>query len=486
MLGEQLSSANPVLAGADRVLVVESRAALSRRPYHRQKLHHQLVAMRAFSRRTAAGGALVDHRAAPDMRTGLAAHVREHRPDVVRLLAPTGHEAARSLGALPAVELVPGTLFLTDHAEFSAWLDGRSRMVMEDFYRRQRVRLDVLMDGDRPIGGRWNLDAENREPPPRDRRPPAPRLPEEDDLDAEVRRDLDAMGLATFGLDGPRRWPATPEESEAMLEDFVTRRLPDFGRYQDAMLAGERTMWHACISAALNVGVLDPLTCVRRAERAFAEGDAPLAAVEGFVRQIIGWREYVHGLWHALDWEGVNALGADASLPAPFTGAARTRMACLSDALDGVARTAYAHHIERLMLFGNLMLLLGVRPDAALEWFRSVFVDAFDWVMAPNVLGMALHADGGRMMTKPYAAGGRYVQRMSDHCGGCEYRPTERTGARACPFTVLYWDFIARHRERFRRDPRMSRAVAGLDRLDPVEVGDLRARAARLRAHFDA
>jgi deoxyribodipyrimidine photolyase-related protein len=374
---------------------------------------------------------------------------------------------------------------LTGEAEFAEWADGRPRLVMEDFYRWQRRRLGVLMDGDGPLGGRWNLDADNREPPP-GHRPPRPYRPREGPLDDEVRRDLDRMRLATFGRDGPRRFAATAAEAGRALDAFVERALPEFGAYQDAMLGGERTMWHSLLSAPLNLGVLDPRRCVRRAEAALSSGDAPLNSVEGFVRQVIGWREFAWGASRQLAWAGVDALGADRPLPALLWGEGTTRMACLGDALAGLQETAYAHHIERLMLFGNLMLLLGVRPAEGLEWFRSAFVDAYDWVMAPNVLGMALHADGGRITSKPYAAGGRYVQRMSDHCGRCAYRPTDRVGERACPFTVLYWDFVARHAQRLRANPRTSRAVAGLERLDPGEVADLRDRAAALREDFDA
>lgn len=484
VLGEQLSLRNPALEGADRVLLIESHAALARRRYHRQKLHHLLVAMRSFADELRERGVAVDHRRAPTMAAGLAAHRRAYRPDTVRLLEPTGLEAAGALGALPGVEIAAGGLFLTPPEAFAAWAGDRRRLVMEDFYRWQRVRLDVLMDGDGPVGGRWNLDAENRSGPPADVAPPRPYRPREGRHDEEVRRDLDAARLPSFGRDGPRLWAATADEAGRALERFTEDRLERFGTYQDAMLGGERTLWHAGLSAPLNVGVLDPMRCVRRAERALAEGAAPLNSVEGFVRQVIGWREYVWGMYRLSDWSGLNALGADRPLPVVFWGEGETRMACLGDALDGVAETAYGHHIERLMLFGNLMLLLGVEPGEGLEWFRSVFVDAFDWVMAPNVLGMALHADGGRMMTKPYAAGGRYVDRMSDHCGRCAYRPTERTGPRACPFTVLYWDFTARHRERLARNPRTSRAAAGLGRLRDLDA--VRARAAQLRERFDA
>ncbi len=226
---------------------------------------------------------------------------------------------------------------------------------------------------------------------------------------------------------------------------------------------------------------------MRAAERAYRSGDAPIASVEGFVRQVIGWPEYVWGVYwlRAREWAGMNALEADTDLPELFWGA-ETEMRCLSDAIGGLEETAYAHHIERLMLFGNLILLLGVRPDQAFDWFHQAYVDGYEWVMAPNTLGMATYADGGRMMTKPYAASGRYVDRMSDHCKGCRYDPTQRTGEDACPFTTLYWDFVARNRERLAGNRRMNMPLRNLTRIEATELEQIRSRGRELREHFDA
>ena len=343
------------------------------------------------------------------------------------------------------------------------------------------------MDGDEPAGGRWNLDAENRRPPPRDRRPPRPYRPRESEIDAEVRAMLDAHAPPAFGRDAPRRWPATRAEARRSLARFVEDRLPEFGPWQDAMLHGERWMWHGHLSSSLNLGLLSPAECVEAAEEAYRRGDVPLASAEGFVRQVIGWREYVWGMYwlHRERWPGANALEAHTPLPQALWGGP-TRMRCLADVVEGLAETAYAHHVERLMLLGNLMLLLGVRPDEATEWFRLTHVDGYDWVMAPNVLGMATWADGGAMMTKPYAASGRYVQRMSDHCAGCSYDPGARTGDRACPFTTLYWDFLDRHEGRLRPNRRLGFAYTNLDRLPPAEREEIRRRARALRDDFTA
>jgi deoxyribodipyrimidine photolyase-related protein len=443
--------------------------------------------MRRFADDLRDRGIEVDCRRARSLATGLRSHVREHRPETVALLEPRRLGAGERLAALPRVEIVPGGLFLIAPDEFAAWAEGRRSLVMEGFYRSQRRRLELLMNGDEPLGGRWNFDAENREPPPRDARPPAPYRPREGRIDREVRRDLDSMSPPTSGEDGPRRFPASRDEALRALRAFVSKRLADFGRFQDAMLNGESWMWHSLLGSSLNLGLLGPLECARAAERAHREGDVPLAAAEGFIRQIVGWREYVWGLYRlrGREWERMNALGARTALPDAFwTG--ETEMRCLADVAAKVRDTGYAHHIERLMVAGNLMLLLGVRPAEAYEWFHHSFVDGYEWVMAPNVLGMATWADGGRMMTKPYAASGRYVNRMSDHCGTCRYDPGARTGDDACPLTTLYWDFLDRNRERLRDNRRMAMPYRNLDRIDRGELGDIRSRALGLRRSFAA
>ena len=487
VLGDQLSLENPVLEGADRVLVVQSRGALAAKRFHRQKLHLILVAMRRYADALGERGLEVDYVRADTLTAGLAEHRARHAPDSVRLLAPKAAAGRRRLGALEGVEIVERSLFLTDPGVFADWASGRRRLVMEDFYRWQRKRLDVLMDGEEPCGGRWNFDAENRQPPPKDRTPPQPYRPRETELDDEVRAELDALGLDTWGEDGPRLWPADHAQARRALSHFLEHGLSDFGPYQDAMIGGERTLWHALLSSSLNLGLLDPLDCVRAAEAAYRSGEAPLQSVEGFIRQIIGWREYIWGMyWHLGErWGTMNALDAHSPLPEVLeTG--ETDMACLRDAVGGVRATAYGHHIERLMLFGNLMLVAGVDPEAARDWFHRAFIDGYDWVMAPNVLGMATWADGGVMMTKPYAASGRYVSRMSDHCRGCRYDPGTRVGEDACPFTTLYWDFLDRNRERLAGLRRMQMVLRNLDRFDPAELDAVRVRARALREHFDA
>jgi deoxyribodipyrimidine photolyase-related protein len=487
VLGDQLTAdRNPALDGADRVLIVESQAKLASRTYHRQKLHFVLSAMRRFAASLTERGVEVHYVKADSFAAGLEQHRNRHRPERVLALEPSTR-ASRSLLPQLGVEPVRGTLFLTHPDEFREWAQGRRGLRMEDFYRGQRRRFDVLLEPDgEPAGGRWNLDADNRERPPKEpAAPPRPYRPREDSFDEEVRAELDrADADETWGEDGPRLFAGSAGEARRALERFVSHRLADFGRFQDAMLSEEPWMWHSMLSAPLNLGLLDPLDCVRAAERAWRDGQVPLNSAEGFIRQIIGWREYVWGMYwlRGERWQRSNALRARASLPsAVWSG--ETEMRCLERTLTSLSSSAYTHHIQRLMVLGNLFLLAGVDPREATDWFHATHIDGYEWVMEPNVIGMATFADGGEMMSKPYAAGGRYIDRMSDYCGGCRYRPDRRTGDDACPFTAMYWDFLDRNHDRLASNHRMKLQLRNVERIDPGEMAAIRstARAARRR-----
>jgi deoxyribodipyrimidine photolyase-related protein len=479
---------NPALQGAGRVLFVESWSGLRRVRTHRRRAHLVLSAMRRFAAELRERGdvEVVEVRGARDFAEGVRTGAGGR---ALVAAAPNSAGARRGLARL-GVRFVASNQFLTDPDDFAAWARGRGRLVMEDFYREQRRRFAVLLDADgRPEGGRWNFDRLNRRPPAEGLRAPDPWLPQEDATDAEVRADLDraeADGrVALFGEDGPRAAAATPAEAQAALRSFVADRLADFGPWQDAMVPGERVLFHSLLSAPLNLGLLAPLDAVRAAEDAYRRGDAPLASVEGFVRQVIGWREYVWGMYWLRrdDWASDNALGAELDLPEAFWGA-RTGWSCLDQVADSVRTGAYAHHIERLMVLGNIMLLAGVRPWQAVRWFQGAFHDGAEWVMAPNAAGMALFADGGTMMTKPYAGGGNYINRMSGFCPGCRYEPNRRTGERACPVTALYWDFVDRHADRLAANRRTRNAVGTLRRFDEAERAAIRERAAAARAEL--
>ena len=474
ILGEQLGADNPALEGTDRVLFVESTGAMGNRRYHRSRLHIVMSAMRHRAEELRVGGReVVEIRGVGSFAKALAG-----QGDLV-CMEPENRDWAERLESF-GVELVPSNSFLASPADFAEWAEGKKRVTMEHFYRGMRRTYGLLLDEDGgPEGGKWNLDAENRKPPAKGLSAPRPWLPVEDSIDEQVRADLDgliASGLNVWGPDRPREFAVTAAEADAVLEDFIANRLPEFGPWQDAMVEGERTLFHARLSVPLNLGLLDPLELVQRVEGEYRAGRVPLQSAEGFIRQVIGWREFVRCMYRFRfdSWSEDNGLGAKLPLPAVFWGEGETDWNCLQETINTVEETGYAHHIERLMVLGNAMLLLGVEPQEALDWFRASFVDAADWVMAPNVIGMGIHADGGVMMTKPYAAGGNYMSKMSQHCKGCRYDPKQRTGDDACPLTALYWDFLARNREKLKDNHRMALAFKNLERIDPIELAEVR------------
>lgn len=457
------------------LVMVESRAVFRRRRFHRAKAQLILSAMR---HRAAELGDRVRYIRADTYREGLREAGFEGRMTVCH---PTSRAALGMVTDDARMDVLPARGFLVPHAAFSAWADGREHLRQEDFYRWVRRDHDLLMDGDAPAGGRWNLDHDNREPPPRAAATlgvPAPWTAEEDGIDERVRHDLDAWerdgDVSFLGTDGPRIFPATRTEALAALRRFVDERLATFGRYEDAMLAGDPWMSHSLLSVPLNLGLLEPAECVESAERGWREGRVPLASAEGFVRQIAGWREYVWQLyWHfGEEYRHRNALRHRRAVPAWFAelDAEAVTARCLSTVLAQVRETGWVHHIPRLMVLGSRALQDGWNPAEVTDWFHRAFVDGYDWVMLPNVVGMSQYADGGRMTTKPYTSGGAYLHRMSDLCEGCAYRPDVRTGERACPYTAGYWAFLHRHRDRLSGNPRMSRAVAGLDRLADLDM----------------
>ncbi len=391
-------------------------------------------------------------------------------------------------GAGVALELREDRHFMCTGAEFAAHAKGRKQLRMEYFYREMRRRHRVLMDGDdgdQPAGGEWNYDAENRESfgVKGPGFVPAPTRFSPDAITREViefvqqRYATHPGQLAEFG------WPVTREQALQVLQVFVDERLASFGHWQDAMWEGQPWLYHSHVSVALNLKLLNPREVVAAAEAAWRAGRAPLAAVEGFIRQVLGWREYVRGIyWQKMPaYLELNALEARAELPAWFwTG--DVPMACLRDAVTQTLQLGYAHHIQRLMVTGLYLLLHGVDPKQVHGWYLSVYVDAVEWVELPNTLGMSQYADGGLMASKPYAATGKYIERMSNHCRGCRFKPAVRTGPTACPYTTLYWDFLMTHEARFASHPRMALQIKNVARLAEPERTAIRRRAAAVRA----
>ena len=462
----------PVFDDGGPMLIIEARSVFARAPMHRAKAHLYLSAMR--------------HRAR-ELGDRVEYHQVDAYDEVVRdrndleVIDPTSWSARRFVRTR-GIEVLPSRGFVSTEDEFAKWADSRGgkRLLLEDFYREMRERTGLLMHGDQPAGGKWNYDHDNRQPPPKGAARlglPDPWWPVEDDIDEQVRADLDRWQrdgvVKLVGADGPRRFAATAEEAERALEDFLESRLMDFGPFEDAILSGDWTMAHSLLSAPMNLGLLDPRHVVEEAAAAYERGDAPLTSVEGFVRQIAGWRDYMWNLYWYLGESyprDNNALNATTPLPDAFLELDPEKIDanCLSDTIDGVRRHGWAHHIQRLMVLGNWSLQQGYDPLALNDWFINMFVDGTPWVMPPNVIGMSQHADGGIVATKPYAAGGAYINRMSDYCGGCRFDPKVRLGENACPFTAGYWTFLDRNQGVLSGNRRMARPLASLRGLPDI------------------
>lgn len=460
------------------ILMVRSEGMIRSRSWHAQRLHLVLAAAAQHAHALRGLGFRVDEVTAPSLGAGIDQYRRDHPGVEVVATAPRSRPLLEVLTAR-RVPLAPDESFLTPRAVFADWSSTRLP-VMETFYRRQRARLGLLMEGDQPLGGRWNFDADNRQPPPKGAHPwPAPLHHASDDLDRQVWDGL--RRVATVGAPPDGTWATTRAGALRQVQHFLDTGLAGFGPYEDAVPADTWTAYHSLLSPYLNLGLLDPDEVIDAALARFEEGGVPLASVEAFVRQVAGWREFVNGAYWATgaDYAERNALGADQPLPSAFDDPQLTRMACVQATVGDVHRRAWVHHIPRLMILANLALIAGVVPQALLDWMRRMFVDAADWVMVPNVIGMGTHADGGVMMSKPYAAGGAYLSRMTRHCRDCPFDPRRRTGSDACPFTTLYWDFLHRSGDAFARNPRMSAQVASARRLPDLE--DVRARAREVR-----
>lgn len=489
VLGDQLNRSIASLAGRApgdcRILFVESTAKMDDKRWHVQRLHLVLSAMRHFAEELRDEGFDVDYRSARSLPAGLRAHVDEFDVDQVIAMEPMSADG-RVMLERQGVSLVANNQFTCHYDDFAEWADGRKSFKMEDFYRWQRRRLDLLMDGDKPSGGAWNFDKDNRERPPKDGRSwPAITRFEHDEIDRQILSEFETRENL-WGQPPNGHWPVTRDQALQRLDEFIEFGLEPFGPHEDAMLAEEWKLAHSVLSSSMNLGLLHPLEIAQRAAAKFEAGEAPINSVEGFVRQVIGWREYVWGvywLWMP-EYRGLNELGADQPVPPALTGEAHTEMACVSGVVEHIENNGYAHHIERLMVLGNLALTSGVDPQAMTEWMWASFVDGAEWVMLPNVLGMALHADGGMMATKPYASGGAYINKMSNYCSGCAFDPKKRTGEKACPYTTLYWDFLARNSDAFATNHRMGQQLAGMRRLSDLD--DVRERAVEVRRRLFA
>jgi deoxyribodipyrimidine photolyase-related protein len=468
--------------------MVEAQEEATYVRHHKKKIAFLFSAMRHFAKELRAAGWQIDYVSLDDpanqgsFAAQLAHSVAALKPDKVIATEPGEWRVQQALiGA--AVVLLPDDRFICSQQEFASWADGRKQLRMEYFYREMRRKTGLLMDGDQPEGGKWNFDAENRKPAEASLFMPSPKAFAPDAITQDVLALVAARFDNHFGDLMPFTFAVTRADAEAALAHFVAEALPNFGDYQDAMQTGEPFLYHSVIAQYLNCGLLDPLTVCREVEAAYRSGHVPLNAAEGFIRQIIGWREYVRGIyWQKMPgYERSNFFGHTRPLPA-FYWTAETDMTCIRAAVSQTREHAYAHHIQRLMVTGNFAMLAGIDPHELHEWYLAVYADAYEWVELPNTIGMSQFADGGLLASKPYAASGAYINRMSNYCGTCRYDVKKRTGPDACPFNALYWNFIARNRELIKGNPRMAQMVRTWDRFAADEQARIEASAAQTMA----
>jgi deoxyribodipyrimidine photolyase-related protein len=477
VLGDQLTPGLSALAAGDKardvVVMAEVREEASYVGHHKKKIAFVFAAMRKFARSLAEDGwrvAYGRYDRAGTARSICGELLRRHEEfgaDGVIATECGEWRLRQALEDCPLrLKVLPDDRFIATRSDFQVWAEGRKSLRMEYFYRQMRRKTGLLMNGDDPEGGRWNFDAENRKPAKSDLFMPAPMRHAPDELTKEVLDLVDEHFPENFGALRPFWFATDPTAAQRAASTFFREALPGFGDYQDAMLTGERFLYHSVLSVYLNAGLLDPLDLCRRAEAEYRAGHAPLNAVEGYIRQNLGWREFVRGIYdmEGRDYTSRNHLGAGRDLPG-FYWDAETDMTCLREAVDQTLEEAYAHHIQRLMVTGNFALLAGVDPAQIHQWYLEVYADAYEWVEAPNTIGMSQFADGGLLGSKPYASSGNYIDRMSDYCGQCSYDVKKRSEDDACPFNALYWDFLDRNREKLEANPRVAQMYRAWERM---------------------
>ena len=468
-----LKTANPA---TDVVVLVESHRMASGRPWHPERLFFLISSARHFAAELASSGFTVRYLKALTTVDGLTQARTEFGNLPIFCAQPSSFKQTQLLADF-GVHFVENDFFLTSRRHFAMWAEAQKSFVMENFYRAQRVRLNILMDGKHPVGGQWNFDADNRLPPPKNYTWPKYLEHARDQIDTEVAAEL--------GMQPTGTWATTRLGALNQLSNFVEHHLDGFGPYEDAVAADNWALHHSLLSPYLNNGLLSPEEVLDAVVAKYHQGKTRIESVEAFVRQVIGWREYINGMYWYLgeDYRNRNHLNANRKLLPVFADSNATKMHCVQQVVAGVEARAWVHHIPRLMILSNLALITGTNPQQFLDWMREQFIDAAEWVMVPNIIGMGVHADGGQLMTKPYAAGGAYISRMTEYCKGCQYDPKKRTGDDACPFTTLYWDFLDRHRDEFVKNHRMSQQVHGLKRL--TDLDQVRARATEVLAGLE-
>jgi len=468
VLADQCTDRIAALKAADResdiAVMAEVADEASYVPHHPKKIAFLFSVMRHFAARLREDGWRVEYTTLDDPGNSgsipgeLLRYADRHGATGVLATEPGEFRLIEALGDCPLdVEMLEDDRFLATHSEFEDWAKGRKQLRMEYFYREMRKKTGLLMDGDGPEGGKWNYDAENRKPAPDEVTHSGPMAFTPDEITEDVLALVEKRFSRNYGKLRPFWFAVEPGQAKRALSHWVKHALPSFGDYQDAMLTGERFLYHSITSLYIHAGLLDPLEVCEAAEAAYRAGDAPLNAVEGFIRQIIGWREFMRGIYfhEGPDYVRRNVLSHDRKLP-EFFWDGETDMHCIAETVGQTMEEAYAHHIQRLMVTGNFALLAGIDPHAVHEWYLAVYADAYEWVEAPNVIGMSQFADGGVVGSKPYVSSGNYIAKMSNYCETCAYDVKTKLGEGACPFNLLYWAFLDRHRERFAKNPRMA------------------------------
>ena len=460
----------------DLIVLVESARMVQKDEWNKVRLYFLISSARHFVQELTALGFTVRYEKAATTVAGLE-KIKNEFPKLPIICAhPSSHLQAEQLAKF-GVSFVENDLFLTSRDLFTSWADNQKSFLMENFYRGQRSRLGVLVEGGKPVGGKWNFDKENRLPPPKNYKYPPYLKHKTDEIDNQVANEL--------GITPSDTWGTTRKAAKAQLKNFIDHHFQNFGPYEDAMTGENWALHHSLLSPYINNGLLHPAEVLTAALGAYKKGEVDIASAEGFIRQIIGWREYVNGMYWYLgaDYKKGNHLNANRKLLPLFTDPDKTKMNCVKTTVADIKARAWVHHIPRLMILSNLALITGTNPQEFLNWMRREFIDATDWVMVPNVIGMGLHADNGKMMSKPYAAGGAYISRMSTYCKGCAYDPKLRAGDNACPFTTLYWDFLDRHKDEFVKNHRMSQQINGIKRLS--DLPQLKERAIEVLSGLD-
>jgi deoxyribodipyrimidine photolyase-related protein len=500
VLGDQLSPKLSSLAAirkdVDVVVMCEVMEEATYVSHHKKKIAFIFSAMRHFADELRQAGFHVHYVTLDDPGNSgsfageLARAVERFKPEAVRVTEPAEwrvleHMKSLSEQVVCAVDILPDERFICSHAEFAAWAKGRKSLTMEYFYRDMRRKTGLLMQDGAPLGGRWNFDSENRKPASPDLLRPRRHATAPDAVTLQVIELVEQVFPNNFGTTAGFKFAVTRSDAERALDAFVEDYLPQFGETQDAMLQSDPVLNHSLISFYLNNGLLDPLSVCRAAERSYFQGLSPLNSVEGFIRQIIGWREYVRGIYwlYMPDYAGSNFFGNTRPLPS-FYWTGKTEMNCVATVVSETSANAYAHHIQRLMITGNFAMLAGVDPGAIHRWYLEVYADEYEWVELPNVIGMSQYADGGKLASKPYAASANYISRMSDYCESCHYDPRLRIGARACPFNALYWDFLARNHEKLRGNLRLKQVYATWERMENSDRIALRRQAEEFLARL--